>query len=65
LPRHLSAFETPMTVHVVDGEVVALGPDGVSVSLTPQAAEESGRRLLEAARKALAMPADDPSGEGG
>jgi hypothetical protein len=41
-----------MTVHVVDGEVVILGPDAIAVSLTPSAAEESARRLAVAAKEA-------------
>lgn len=48
------AFSEPMTVSVVDGEVVVLGPDAVSVSLTPEAAEESARRLTSAASEARA-----------
>lgn len=43
------AFKEPMTVMVVDGEIVVLGPDAVAVSITPEAAEESGRRLIAAA----------------
>lgn len=43
------AFKEPMTVMVVDGEIVVLGPDAVAVSITPEAAEESGRRLMAAA----------------
>jgi hypothetical protein len=41
-----------MEVQVVEGEVVVLGPDGVGLSLTPAAAEESGRRLIRAAQAA-------------
>jgi hypothetical protein len=50
------AFQSPMKVHVVHGEVVILGPDAISVSMTPDAAEESALRLLEAARKARVLP---------
>jgi hypothetical protein len=46
------AFDEPMTVRVVDGEIVILGPDAVGVSLTPEAAAESGRRLMAAAEAA-------------
>jgi hypothetical protein len=46
------AYSEPMTVRVVDGDVVVLGPDAVAVSLTPDAAEESARRLVEAAGEA-------------
>jgi hypothetical protein len=41
-----------MTVEVIDGEVVILGPDGMAASLTPDSAEESSRRLADAARRA-------------
>lgn len=45
-------FSEPMTAQPVEGEVVVLGPDSVGVALTPEAAEESARRLAEAARLA-------------
>jgi hypothetical protein len=48
----LNAIDEAMTVHVVDGDVVVLGPDGVAVSLTASAAEESSRRLASAAHAA-------------
>jgi hypothetical protein len=35
-----------------DGEVAVDGPDGVAVSLTPEAAVETGHRLLEGGAKA-------------
>jgi len=38
---------------VVDGEVVQDGPNGVAVSMTPEAAELTARRLAEAAREAI------------
>lgn len=47
-----SAYSEPMTVDVVDGEVVILGPDGLSASLTPESTEESARRLQAAAQVA-------------
>jgi hypothetical protein len=56
MPAYLSALDTAMTVEVVEGEVVVMGPDSVSVSLTPSAAEESGRRLIEAAIRARNDP---------
>ena len=56
------AFCEPMTVQVVEGEVVVLGPDGIGASLTPAAARESGRRLIEAAAAAQGyVPALDES----
>jgi len=41
-----------MTVRAVDGDVVVLGPEAVSVALTADAAEESARRLSVAAAEA-------------
>lgn len=45
-------YSEPMTVQPIDGEVVVLGPNAIGVALTPDAAEESARRLAEAARRA-------------
>ena len=45
-------YDTPTKTDAVDGEVTLDGPDGVGLSMTPKAAEESGRRLFESARKA-------------
>jgi hypothetical protein len=47
-----AAYTEPMTVQSVDGEVVVLGPDACAVALTPEAAEESARRLDAAAAEA-------------
>ena len=52
------AYSEAMTVRVIEGEVVILGPDGLSAALTPEAAEESARRLKAAAREAR-VPVDD------
>lgn len=46
------AFQEPMTLTVADGAVVVLGPNGFVGALTPEAAEESARRLLAAAAQA-------------
>lgn len=56
----LRPYSEPMTVHVVEGEVVVLGPDGVAVSLTPEAAEESANRLNTAASEARRHPSPAP-----
>lgn len=53
----LDPFDVPMTAQVVDGEIVLLGPNGVAIALTPEAARLSGERLLEAAARA-AKPSD-------
>jgi len=49
-----------MTVRAVDGDVVVLGPEAVSVALTADAAEESARRLSVAAAEARTQ---EPAGE--
>ena len=56
----LSPYSDPMTVHAVEGEVVVLGPDGVAVSLTPDCAEESAKRLMAAANEARRQPPVSP-----
>lgn len=42
-------YDEASSVTAEDGEVIVEGPGGVAVSLTPDAAEETGRRLIEAA----------------
>jgi hypothetical protein len=54
------AFAEPMTIRVVEGEIVILGPDSVAISLTPSAAEESARRLMEAAAEARGEDGEHP-----
>lgn len=54
---HRKPFSEPMTAQPVEGEVVVLGPDSVGVALTPDAAEESARRLAKAAREARSQAA--------
>lgn len=54
----LAPYDNPMTVQVVDGEVVALGPDGMAIALTPKAARASGERLIQAAERAEKGPPD-------
>lgn len=46
------AYSEAMSAQAIEGEVVVLGPDGVGVSLTPEAAEESARRINAAAQEA-------------
>lgn len=41
-------------VNAEDGVVFIDGPDGVATSMTPDAAEETGRRLIRAADEARA-----------
>jgi hypothetical protein len=48
----IDAHGDPSEVVAEDGEVIVEGPDGIAVSLTPEAAEETGRRMLAAAAEA-------------
>ena len=48
----LNSHGDPSDVVAEAGEVIVEGPNGVAVTLTPDAAEETGRRMLEAASKA-------------
>lgn len=43
----------PSKVTAEDGLVIMDGPDGVAVTMTPEAAEETAQRLLEAAAQAI------------
>ena len=54
------AYNTPTKVYAVHGEVVLDGPDGIGLSMTPDAAAETARRLAEAAEQARGQsPAED------
>lgn len=46
------AYDEPTKVAAVDGEVSLDGPDGVGLSMTPDAADETGRRLQKGAAEA-------------
>ena len=59
----LNAHSEPSNVVAEQGEVLVEGPDGVAVTLTPDAAEETGRRLLEAASEARLQSRDDGGDE--
>jgi len=48
----VTAFAEPSEVNAEQGEVIVEGPDGVAVTLTPEAAEETARRLARAANEA-------------
>ena len=45
-------FSKASDVSAKDGEVLVDGPDGVDVALTPEAAEETGSRLIDQAATA-------------
>jgi hypothetical protein len=51
----MKAYDNPSDVDAIDGEVTVNGPDGVGVSLTPDAALETARRLIEFAGAAKAQ----------
>jgi hypothetical protein len=57
------AFNQPTQSAAVDGEVVLNGPDGVGLSMTPDAAEETARRLAGSAKEARAQSTGDSSGD--
>lgn len=46
------ACSVPSEVVAEAGDVIVEGPDGVAVTLTADAAEETGRRMLKAAAEA-------------
>jgi hypothetical protein len=52
--------DTASEVAAEEGEVLVDGPDGIAVALTPEAAEETGRRLLDAAREARSQTESAP-----
>jgi len=45
-------FTTPSDVTAVEGEVQIDGPAGITFSMTPAAASETGKRLLAASEQA-------------
>lgn len=45
-------YDTPSEVAADDGAVVVDGPDGVAVTLTPEAAEVTSDRLMDKAAEA-------------
>ena len=50
--RSNGAQTDPSDVVAEQGEIIVEGPDGVAVTLTPDAAEETARRLMEAVSEA-------------
>lgn len=51
-PFSPEALTEPGRAMAVEGDVVQLGPDGVAVSMTPDAADETAEALVEAAAEA-------------
>ena len=56
--RESSAHSDPSDVVAEQGDIIVEGPDGVAVTFTPDAAEETGRRLIEAASEARRQAGD-------
>ncbi len=52
IPRSAHLHDDAGRVSVEDGQVLLDGPNGVAVAMTPQAAAETGRRLIAAATAA-------------
>lgn len=48
----VEAHGQPSDVVAEEGDVIVEGPDGVAVTLTPDAAEETARRMMAAADEA-------------
>lgn len=53
-----TSLDAPGTATAELGQVLLDGPDGVAVAMTPDAAEETGRRLVAAAEEARGQEAD-------
>jgi hypothetical protein len=56
--RRTRAYTEPSATTPVDGDVVVWGPAGVAFTMTPDAAEETALRMLEAVRLARAHKVD-------
>ena len=56
--RQSAAYKDPSEPMPVDGDVLMWGPAGVAFSMTPDAAEETALRLLEAVRQARLQHAE-------
>jgi hypothetical protein len=57
----VTSHSEPSEVNAEQGAVIVEGPDGVAVTLTPDAAEETGRRLISAASAARLQEANWPA----
>ena len=49
---HTVTHKDPSTVAAEEGDVIVDGPDGVAVTLTPEAAIETSNRLLDSGLEA-------------
>jgi hypothetical protein len=56
-PSTAGPFDKGGVAVAEEGFVLLDGPDGVAISMTPSAAEETGNSLIAAAREARNQPA--------
>ena len=54
------AHDRASDVAAEDGTVIVDGPDGVAVTLSPDAAEETARRLMQAVDEARRQAGEGP-----
>lgn len=57
----IQAYDEAGEIAAVEGEVVVLGPGQTAMSMTPDAAEEAARRLINAAIAARSQVAEEPT----
>ena len=58
LMESVTSHSEPSDVTAEQGIVIVEGPDGVAVTLTADAAEETGKRMIRAASEARAQQAE-------
>lgn len=58
-----AGLREPLAVAAVDGEVAILGPARLAGSLAPDAAIETGERLIEAGHEALESTGEEPDAD--
>ncbi len=59
----LRAHDQPSQVVAEQGTVIIEGPAGVAITMTPNAAEETARRLMVAAEEARSQPSGGAAAE--
>ncbi|BAI98447.1 hypothetical protein Sj15T_35230 [Sphingobium sp. TA15] len=64
MPRD-GVFDESGKAYAEEGQVMLDGPDGVAISMTPDAAEETGNELIRAAAEARQQIDDSARGAHG
>ncbi|APL96489.1 hypothetical protein EWH08_14515 [Sphingobium indicum] len=64
MPRD-GVFDESGKAYAEEGQVMLDGPDGVAISMTPDAAEETGNELIRAAAEARQQIDDSARGAPG